>query len=381
MFVSNTGSSHYARAGVLCLVSLIAAVFLNALPGFAQSNGEEASAPAVTVAVAKKRDFQNATSFTGRIEAIETVELLARVQGYLKAKHFEEGGRVERGDLLFELDDETYQNAVSQAQASLQIALANEKLAQQKFTRQQELTERNVQSRALLEEAQANLDVSFANVTAARAQVEAAQINLNYTRITAPLTGLIGRAAVSNGDLISPQSGTMATIVQIDPIYVSFPVPQSILIDVQKKGAQKEDVLVELTLADGSRYAHKGQITFADVSATSSTDSIVVRATVPNPENLLINQALVDVQVVANEDTSVLAIPLQALLLDQQGAYVLIADENDTVQLVRIEEGEQQGGYLEVKSGLDVGARVIVAGIQKARPGEKVAPSAAQESN
>ncbi|MBK5933669.1 membrane fusion protein (multidrug efflux system) [Rhodovulum imhoffii] len=359
----------------------IIGIYSISAPVSAQSDEAERPAPAVTVAITETRNFENASAFTGRVEAIEAVELLARVQGYLEARHFEEGARVEKGDLLYELDSEIYRNALNQAQAALQIAQANEKLAQQQFDRQLELTERNVQSRAMLEEAQARLDIGFANVAAAKAKVEEAQINLGYTTIEAPLTGLIGRSTVSVGDLISPQSGVMASIVQTDPVYVRFPVPQTLFIDIRKRGARNEDVFVELTLADGKKYEHHGQVSFADVTANASTDTIVVRATVPNPDYFLVNSGLVDVRVVSNEDTSVLAIPLQALLIDQQGSFVLTVDDEDKVQIARIEEGRQQDGYLEVRSGLEPGARVIVEGIQKASPGIKVAPNAAQPSN
>lgn len=394
MRAQNTKAFQSAAMGIFSMFMVaLAAVFLSAGAGLAASEEKDAASkdaaasdtasapPPVTVSVAKERSFENSVGFSGRVEAIETVDLMARVQGYLSERKFEEGTVVAADDLLFQLDDRTYANALHQAEAALKVSEAQRVLAEQKFARQTELTERNVQSRAALEEAQANLDVSFANVQAAKARVEEAQINLDFTKIIAPFTGRIGRAYVSTGDLINPQSGTMATIVQVDPIYVTFPVPQGILLNVQEQGASSDDVKVELTLANGSTYEHKGMISFAEVSATSSTDSVLVRATVPNPDGTLIDKAVVDVKVVADEDDKVLSIPQQALLIDQQGAYVLIVDDDDKVQQVRIETGGQQGVYLEVKSGLKEGARVIIDGIQKTSPGEKVAPSAAQESN
>ncbi len=381
MIALHAGSWLKVSSKLLLSLAVLTIVLVSAGQSFAQSDGEEAQAPAVTVAFAERRDFQNASSFSGRVEAIDSVDLIARVQGYLKNRYFDEGTLVNEGDLLFELDQATYRNALNQAQAALQVAESNVRLAKQKFERQTELTERNVQSVALLEEAQANLDVSSANVLAARAKVEAAQINLDYTRIEAPFTGFIGRSNVSKGDLISPQSGPMASVVKVDPIYVSFPIPQGLLISLKRGDVKNDDVRVALSLADGTPYAHQGKVIFSDVSATSSTDSVIVRAVVPNPENILINQGLVDVKVVANEDSTVLAIPLQALLLDQQGAYVLVVDQEDIVRVARIEEGEQQDGYISVESGLEEGARVIISGVQKARPGSKVAPSANQPKN
>lgn len=356
---------------------------LTALPLSAAAQDQNAAPPppAVTVAIIEERNFQEAETFSGRIEAIQSVDLIARVQGYLSARHFEEGAFVEKGQPLYTLDQDIYRNTVHQAEAALAVAQATETLAQQKFDRQEELTRRDVQSRALLEEAQANLAVSQANVAAAQSQVEAARINLAYTEISAPISGLIGRSAVATGDLISPQSGPMATLVQFDPIYASFPVPQRSMIDFRKRGARNEDVFVSLTLADGSVYPHHGVITFTDVSAASSSDAVIVRATVPNPDNLLINNGLVDVHLVANADSRALALPAQALLLDQQGAYVLVVDGEDRVQAQRVEVGTQRAGYLEVKDGLEAGARVIVEGIQKARPGNRVTVSLVNTDN
>lgn len=359
------------------LLALIAAATLHSPSIYAQADNSTPPAVPVTVSAATLRDITLGATYTGRVEAIESVALQARVQGYLKAKHFTEGTQVEVGTLLFELEDDTYANAADQARASIEVAEAQEKLAQQTYDRQASLARQNLQSKADLDQARANLNVGMAQVSAARARLEATLINLKHTRIKAPISGRIGRAAVSTGALIGPQSGPLATIVQLDPVYVSFPVPQTTLLEVKRRGADEEGVTIRLRLADGSLYHHQGKLAFTDIQATAATDSIMVRVLVRNPDQLLIDRQLVDVEVVSNRENLRLTIPQQALLLDQQGAYVLAVDKDNGVRQVRIEPGNTQQGYVTVQAGLEEGDRVIVSGLQKIRPGTKVIPTTA----
>ncbi|MGL4279963.1 MAG: efflux RND transporter periplasmic adaptor subunit [Albidovulum sp.] len=346
----------------------------------AQEAAAEAEAMPVTVARVVQKDLEESETFTGRVEAIESVALQAKVAGYLKAKHFVEGGPVAVGDLLFELEDDTYSNHVHQAQAALAVAEAQHKLAVQTYERQKVLTERDVQSQASLDTASASLDAAAAQVDVARSQLDAAELNLSYTKIKAPIAGRIGRSDVSIGALISPQSGPLVTVVQTDPIYVSFPVPQAQMLAVEKRNAGPDDVLIKLILADGSEYAQNGELAFADIQATASTDSLLARASFANPDGTLVDKQIVSVKIASKAPLKQLAIPQQALLLDQQGAYVLTVAEDGTVNQARIETGREQGTFMAVTSGLNEGDMVIVGGIQKVRPGMKVAPSEAQNT-
>lgn len=352
------------------------------LPPAAQAQEAAAEAPAmpVTVARAALMDLEASETFTGRVEAIESVALQAKVAGYLKAKHFVEGGPVATGDLLFELEDDTYSNQVDQARAALAVAQAQHKLAVQTYERQKVLTEREVQSQANLDTASASLDAAVAQVAVAQAQLDAASLNLGYTKIKAPISGRIGRSDVSIGALISSQSGPLVTVVQTDPIYVAFPVPQAKMLDVQKRHATPDDVVVKLILSDGSEYAEGGTITFADIQATASTDSLLARASFANPNGVLVDRQLVGVKIAGKTPLKQLTIPQQALLLDQQGTYVLTVGDDGTVNQARIETGREQGTYLAVTKGLTEGDMVIVGGVQKVRPGMKVAPSEAQNT-
>jgi membrane fusion protein, multidrug efflux system len=356
-------------------------VMLGLLSGCGQeSTSRQAVAPPPTVVVEKAamQDLASAETFTGRVEAIDTVQIRARVSGFLKARHFTEGSMVERDSLLFEIEPELFEIALAQANANLANAQAALTLARQTYDRNQELVSRNVTSQARLDDARAALEQAQAAIKARQADVEKAKLDLSYTRITAPMGGLIGRAAFSSGAYLTAQSNPLATLVRHDPIYLTFPVPQRLLVEVRKEGVAADGVYVEAVLSDGTTYAHKGQIKFVDVQATSSTDSVLVRATMPNPDQLLVDRQIVEVRVVRNAPQSRLVISQSALLLDQQGAFVLAVTPENKVAMKRIRTGEQSGPSIVVEDGLAVGDQVIVSGHQKARPGEVVAPQSAQ---
>lgn len=363
------GHAALRRVGLVALITF---------SGGATAVSAQDDAIPVSVVTAALQDMSQQVQFSGRIEAINSVALIAKVQGYLETKHFEEGAEVAAGTLLFELEDDVYANALAQAQAALASARAQETLAGQTFQRQDALSERSFASQQARDEAQANLAVATAQVGLAQTQVDAAQLDLDYTRISAPLSGRIGRAAVSIGDLISPQSGAMATVVQTDPIYATFPIPQTVLMDIQNSQHDIEDVTIRLFLADGSVYPMNGTFKYVGVQATASTDSVLVRATVPNPDGVLLDRQLVNVELVSDRENMVLTVPQQALLVDQQGAYVMVVDDKDEVQRVNIEIGTQRDNLLVVTSGLDEGAQVITEGLQKVQPGAKVRATAAE---
>jgi len=365
-------------AGGLCAVFLF-----GILAGCGQgSSNQRAAPPAPTVVVDKValQDLASSETFTGRIEAIDTVELRARISGYLKARNFTEGAEVKQGSLLFEIERDPFEIALAQANANLANAKAALTLAQQTFGRSQELAERKVTSQANLDNARAQLEQAQAAIKAREADVEKAKLDLSYTRITAPMNGRIGRAAYSPGAYLTASSNPLATLVQQDPIYVTFPVPQRVLLDVRKQGLAANSVYVELILSDGTTYDQKGQIGFVDVQATSSTDSVLVRAKIPNPKRLLVDRQIVQVRVVRKKPEKKLVVSQSALLLDQQGAYVLTVGTDNKVGIRRIQTGAQRGPLIVVDKGLKAGEQVIVSGHQKAKPGATVKPNAAQDA-
>ncbi|MGD9785032.1 MAG: efflux RND transporter periplasmic adaptor subunit [Hyphomicrobiaceae bacterium] len=348
--------------------------------------GAPKSAPAmppasVVVSPVLLKDLNNERNFTGRIEAIDKVQIRARVQGFLKARLFDEGAEVKQGEILYKIEPEPFELAVQQAEANVSNAEAGLTLAQQNSARTEELAGRGTASKAALDQARSALAQAQSSLRARQAELQTAKLNLGYTSIEAPMAGRVGRSAYSVGNLVGPDSGPLALLVAQDPVYVSFPVPQWLLIQVRKAGRGPDSVYVKLKLADGTDYEQTGTIEFTDVQATSSTDSIVVRAKVPNPDRLLVDQQLVGVQVIRKQAEQKLVVSQSALLLDQQGPYVLAVDKDSKVLIKRIEVGPQRGTEIVVNSGLGAGERVIVSGHQKARPGAVVTATAAEPAD
>ena len=316
--------------------------------------------------------------YPGRTRAMEAVDLMARVEGHLGPAGFEDGQTVEAGALLFTIEPGRFEALVRQADAQLEAALAAEALAQAAFDRTDELAGRNVTAQSQLDEARASLAGARADVSLRRAGHELAKLDLADTRIHAPFAGRMSAAAFSEGALVRPSSDALARIVSEDPMEVVFPAPQRVLLEVGRQGRGPEDVIVRLRLADGSTYGETGRIITTDVEAAAGTDSVDVTVRIPNPERILIAGQLVEVIVEARKTTDRIVIPQSALLLDQQGPYVLAVGEGDAVVRADIEAGPQIGTGLEVAGGLEVGDLVIVSGLTRVQPGAVVSPQFAR---
>jgi len=336
--------------------------------------------PTVVVAKIVQRDVAGEMTYTGRIEAVDKVQLRARVQGFLVKRNFEEGADVKKDQVLYEIDKQPFEIAVKQAEANVANADAALQLAQVTFDRQQDLAERNsaAASKAQLDQTRAGLAQAQAQKQVRQAELRTALLNLGYASVQAPFDGRAGRSAYSVGDLVGPSSNPLLTIVAQDPMYVSFPVPQRVLLDVRKSNTTREAFFVQIRLADGSIYKSRGELRFAEVQATSSTDSVIVRASIPNPDRLLVDQQLAEVMVVRKQADQRLMMPQSALLLDQQGAYTLVVGPDRKVALRRIVAGAQTGPLMIVEQGLQLGEDVVVSGHQNARPGTIVAPQSAE---
>jgi membrane fusion protein (multidrug efflux system) len=337
--------------------------------------------PAVTVAKVASADIRPAFTFTGRVRAKDKVDLRARVDGFLEQRLFTEGSDVKEGDLLLVIEKGLYQAAVDEAKAGLEKTQATLELADIEVDRQTQLFGRNVAAKAKLDEATAKQGEARGQVLAQKAALEKAQLQLSYTDIRAPIAGRIGRATLSVGNFVSPASGTLATIVSQDPIYVSFPVTQREMLEVRKEERAAEtraEYLIYIRLADASRYAHPGKLDFLDVTVNQGTDTVQVRATFPNPDRLLVDGQLVTVIAETGKAENALVVPQQSLQMDQAGPYVLVVDADDKVQVRRVETGEVSGVRIVVRKGLAAQERVITEGIQKVRPGQVVQPTEAR---
>jgi membrane fusion protein, multidrug efflux system len=330
-------------------------------------------APAVTVVAVEQRDVTPSTSFTGRIEAKDKVDLRARVDGFLEQRLFTEGQDVKAGDLLMVIEKAPYQAEIENVEAAIARAQATLDLAEIERRRQAELVKKQATAQARLDEATGKSGEARADLRRQQAALTTAELNLGYTDIKAPIAGRIGRSNFSVGNFVGPQSGTLATIVSQDPMYVTFPVTQRQLLQVRKEAAagstDPTSLAIRLRLADGSLYDEAGRLNFVDVQFNAGTDTVQVRATVPNPDGLLVDGQLVNVVVETAKPQAALVIPQQAVQIDQAGRYVLKVDGDNKVQVQRITVGAELEGYYVVTNGLAQGERVITEGLQKVRPG------------
>ncbi len=336
-------------------------------------------APSVIVETARQRDVVDESSYIGRVQALDKVTVRARIDGFLAHRGFDEGGEVVKDHVLFTLEKEPYEAALALANANLASARAAAELAQATYDRTKPLAERGTSSQAALDDAISKLAQARASVQAQEAAVKQAQLNLSYTEIRAPMDGRTGRATYSVGEYVGPSSNPLVTLVRQDPMYVAFPVPQRVLLAVRREGRPADSVLVRLRLPDGSTYPHDGAIKFLEVEGNAGTDTITVRAELPNPERLLVDQQIVGVTVLSKQPELKLMMSQAALLLDQKGAYVLLVTPESKVEIRRIEVGEQRGPLIVVKSGLTDGDRVITSGQQKVQPGMVVQASEAKD--
>lgn len=332
--------------------------------------------PAVTVVRVTRKAVTPSLTFTGRVEAVDKVDLRARVSGYLEQRLFQEGAEVKAGDLLFTIEKAPYQTTISEIEATIVRVQSTLKLAEIEVERQGTLVQRQATAQSRLDEAQAKLGEARGDLLRQQAALERARLDLSYTEIKAPIAGRVGRAAYSVGDFVGPESGALASIVAQDPVYATFPVTQRQLLDLRQrardKGGDPRNVTIRLRLADGSIYPQTGRLDFVDVQVDSGTDSVQVRAQLPNPDRILIDGQLVTVVAEIGESEQALLIPQQALQADQGGTYVLIVDNERKAQVRRVQLGPRQGSEVVVMQGLAENDRVITEGVQKVRPQQPV---------
>ena len=355
-------------------VGLTSYLWLGALGGVQAQ--DQQTAPSVVVAPIESQDVTPNFSFVGRVEAVDRVDLRARVQGFVEERHFREGGEVKAGDLLFTLEKAPYQVIVDQRKADLAGAKATLEEATAELKRKEDLVGRGVLSAAELDTASADEATAHANVLQARAALRAAELDLSYTEIASPIDGRIGEARYSVGNLVGTSSEPLATVTSIDPIYVTIAISEKNLIDARREGIDLENppVAPHLTLSDGSRYQHDGDFDFLGTEVNQSTDTVQARAVFPNPEQLLLPGQFVSVVVRQKQTATALVVPQIAVQEDQQGRFALVVNQANEVEIRRITVGDQIDGVWVIEDGLAEGEQVIVQGLQKVRPDMTVNP-------
>jgi len=342
---------------------------------------QQAAAPpaAVFVSRVERQAISRGADFIGRVEAIDRVNILARVTGFLQARHFSEGDAVKAGQLLFTLEQPPFAAEVALRRAQLDSARADLANASTQVTRGRELVKTNAIPQATLDDRITAEAESKAKVAAAEAQLQQAQINYDYTEIRAPFDGRAGRSPLSPGNVVSPGSGTLVTIVRDDPIRISFPVTQRQLLNFRRNaGADAaEQIKVRVRLPDGTMLDSTGRFEFIDVTTNRATDSVLVQAMIPNPQKYLLDGQAVTVVVEEGKPEQAIVIPQSALQIDQAGSFVLVVGAENKVEVKRVKTTRGLGGQLVVTEGLEVGQLVITEGAQRARPGAAVTPQPA----
>jgi RND family efflux transporter MFP subunit len=338
--------------------------------------------PPVVVAEVVQKTVPIYSEFVAQTDARDTVEIRARVQAFLEAQHFSEGTIVKKGQLLFTLDPREYQTKLRQAKAELDVALARLGKAETDERRLRPLAERKAVPQQDYDNATANLLAAKAAVEAARSQVAEAELNLSYTTIRSPITGLIGKRLVTPGNLVGKGEATLLdTVSSIDPIRVNATISEAdylrFFAQQRRSGNATGNGPLELILADGSVYPQKGKLVIVDRAVDQKTGTLTIAAEFPNPEGLLRPGQFGRVRAVVEMAKDALLVPKRAVQEIQGMKTVLVVGADDTVALRTIQPGETVGELLIVRDGLKPGERVIVDGVQKARPGSKVNPSLA----
>jgi membrane fusion protein, multidrug efflux system len=357
--------------------AIVAACLLATVPGVAGHAQQGAPPPAVLVQPAESTPIAERAEFIGRAAAVDKVELRARVKGYLGARKFNDGDLVKKDQVVFTIEPETYQAAVDQKMAQRDAAKAALTNAELQLSRATELLRTNTGTRAVYDQRTSEQLQAKASLEDANAQLRDAEIQLSYTEIKSPIDGRIGRAAVSPGNLVSPDSGVLATVVSESPIRVLFPVTQRELLDARRDAGAGDTPTVRLRLADGSLYKEKGTLDFIDVTVDPKTDGQIVRATFDNKDGVLTDGQTVRVIIEESKPQTVVAVPQQAVALDQTGPYLFVVDDKNVVQLRRVKTGIVRNGMLVISEGLKAGEKVIIQGQQRVREGMTVAPSLA----
>lgn len=335
-----------------------------------------AQAPSVGTVYAVRKPIAETADYVGRIDAIDRVEIRARVQGYLERVLFKEGDFVKPGDALYQIERGPFQAAVEQAQAALDKSQAEKIFTAVQLKRQETLLAQNATSADARDQALAADREAAATILANQASLDIAKINLGYTDIVAPISGKISRTNITIGNVVGPDSGPLTLIVSQNPMYVTFPVSQRELLRVKMGDHQVDakDIKVKIRFANGTLYNQEGFINFVDVSVNRATDTVLVRATMANPAGVLIDGQLVSVTLESGKPQERVVVPQSALIADQQGIYVFVV-EDGKAEVRRVTVGAEDGPNIVIERGLQGGEQIIVQGIQSVRPGQPVQAS------
>ncbi len=376
------------RRSDLALAMLIA----TAAPAAAQAPA--GGPPAVGVIKVSKHPVTETDRFVGRIQATAKVDVVARVTAFLESYDFKEGDEVKKGQLLYKLEQPPFQAAVEAEQGTIQQFQAQLANANVTLQRANTLLNTPAGQQSTVDTAKATQGNVQGQLLTAQAQLKTAQINLGYTTITSPIDGKIGRTNVTSGNVVSPSSGTLSTVVGQDPMYVVFPVSVRSVLELRDRYVPIggfDAVRLRVVLPNGKTYGQTGKLNFVDNTVSSNTDTITLRGTIPNPVlpqqqgvstvvRDLYDGEFVTVLVEGAQPVDLLAIPQAAVLTDQQGSYVYVVGDDNKALRQTVQLGQAQPPEVSVISGLKEGQTIVVDGLQRVRVGQPVSPGPAEPS-
>jgi membrane fusion protein (multidrug efflux system) len=375
----------------LSIFFLVLALDLGLLSVHGDAQSPPGRPPAVGVVRVTRQQITESDEFIGRIQAVGRVALVARVSGYLEKRLFVEGAEIKKGDLLYQLEQPPFQAQVESSKATIDQLNAQHRNAEITLERAQDLLRKLVGPQSNVDTALAAERSLAAQIEGAQAQLHIAEINLGYTEIRAPIDGRISSTSVTEGNVVSPTSGTLATIVSQDPMYVTFSIAQRTGLELRSRYASKggfSAVVIRLRLPNGSIYEQGGKLEYVSPTVAENTDTVALRGVIPNPvlpgmtagqpgARELVDGEFVTVLLEGVQPITVLAIPRAAVLSDQQGDYVYIVDAQNKAQIRRIQQSQSTPSTAVVINGLKEGELVVSEGLQRVRPGEAVSPGPA----
>jgi RND family efflux transporter MFP subunit len=359
-----------------------AALALLLLAGCEQNAYVPPPPPQVDVAVPVQRAITRYLETTGNTAPIKSVDLVARVQGFLQSINYQDGTFVKQGTTLFTIEPETYKLKLDQARAAETGAEASLKLADADFKRQTDLVQRQAVSQSTLDTSTSNRENAQANLQQAQANTRLAEMNYGYTNVTAPFDGIVSAHLVSIGELVGVSSPTqLASIVALDPIYVNFNVNEQDVLRIRAEAAKRgvtiselRQLPVEVGLQTETGYPHKGKLDYIAPTLNQSTGTLPVRGLLPNPDRVLLPGFFLRVRVPFDKQNDALLVPNVSLGSDQSGRYLLVVNGDNVVEQRKVQTGQLEGDLRVIEDGLKPDDKVVVAGLLRAIPGQKVDP-------
>ncbi len=370
----------FSRAGAGRRATTLSVVLGLGLACSVSAQSSDQPAPKVSVAAAYSQDITQEAVFIGRGEAIDKVDIVARVNGFLEERKVEDGSLVNENDLLFRIEPDLYQATLDARKADLDKAQANLELAKVELARKEELLRREATPASEVDIARANELVAEAAVKSAQAAIQQAELDLSYTEIRAPFPGRMGRVATSEGDVVGPSNPPLVTLVREAPIYVSFALNEKQLVNVLQELGETTDSLahsqrspdVHVTLPNGTNLDETGRIVFIDNRIDPLTGAIILRAEFANEKRLIVDGSFVHVRISALEPVTQVLVPQAALQRDQRGEFALVVNDKQMVEQRYVTTGDTVGNAIIVLDGMREGESVIVEGLQRVRPGVAV---------